>query len=458
MSCEHDSTGVQPKRVEPAQAPSPTSKAPCLRETGPLSKGSPEGDARTTSHAWRGYLVVVLALILIKTVVIAWGVYAGRYGELSLRDYERNYHHHRIIGRYEDPARFDFFELWVVSDAQWYNAIAQDGYPSREQFDIDDVTTRPKLIATTDTQLKYVFFPLWPLTIRVVQVVIREVNAAGFFAANLISLIALVGLYGFLARRVGARAAFWTVVLFAASPFALFFHVPFTESLFLLLAVLTLVTCERRWWFPCGVCIGLGMVTRPNGIALVAIPLVYTVVEAVRCPGWLRTQFPRMLGLLVAVLPPAVFLWHNAAKAGDPFYFTQATDWWGYHEGTLWANLCHNTYETAAEFTRLPWHGFHRSKLDFIVLGLSVVVLLLGLRVVPLHYAAYAGCVLLIPLLAKDLMSYCRYALLAWPLFLVLVLLVREEFRRWVFGALSVVFLLGQMTNVAAFVNWHWVG
>ena len=200
------------------------------------------------------------------------------------------------------------------------------------------------------------------------------------------------------------------------------------------------------------------MVTRPNGVALVAIPLVYMVVEAARSPGWLRGQFPRMLGLLVAALPPAVFLWHNAVKTGDPFYFTQATDWWGYHEGTLRANLWHNTCVTAAEFTRLPWHGFHRSKLDFIVLAVSAVVLLFGFRAVPLHYTVYAGAVLLIPLLAKDLMSYSRYALLAWPLFLIPVVLVRDEFRRWVFGILSVLFLLGQMTNMAAFVNWHWVG
>ena len=420
-----------------------------------LSRADRSDPSRPT---WHGYLAVALVVLLIKSVAITTGICSALYGEFSRRDYERNYHHHRLIRRYEDPARFDFFELWVVSDAQWYNAIAEDGYPWRAQFDTDDVTSRPKLIATTDTQLKYVFFPFWPLTIRATRVLTRDVNAAGFLAANLISLTALAILYGFLAHRVGVRASFWAVTLLAASPFAIFFRVPFTESLFLLLAVLTFVTCERRQWLFAGICIGLGMVARPNGIALVTVPLVYAGVETVRDPRWLRGHFPRMLGLLIAAVPLAIFLWHNAVKTGDPFYFTQATDWWGYDEGTLWANLWHNTYETAVQFTRLPWHGFHRSKLDFIVLGVSAVVLLLGVRAVPLHYSVYAGAVLLIPLLAKDLMSYSRYALLAWPLFLVPVVLVRDELRRWVFGVLSVLFLLGQMTNMAAFVNWHWVG
>ena len=359
--------------------------------------------------AWRGLVAVLLVMLAIKAVVIGWGVHAALHGELSKRDYERNYHHHRLIGRYESPLRFDFFELWVVSDAQWYASIAEEGYPSRVQFDEDDITVHPKLITTTDKQLKYVFFPLWPLTIRAGQWLISDVNAAGFVMANLVSMIAMAVLYGFLARRRDPHAAFWTVVLLSASPFAIFLHVPFTESLFLLLVVLTFVTCERRWWLAAGAVIGLSMVTRPNGIALLTVPLVYGVVETLRQPRRLRVESARLLGLFVVALVPVVlFLWHNVVKTGDPFHFARATGWWGYDQGTLWANLWHNTYETAAEFTRLPWHGFHHSKLDFIVLTISGILVLAGLRCVPPHYTAYAAAVLLIPLLTKDLMSFSR--------------------------------------------------
>ena len=46
---------------------------------------------------------------------------------------------------------------------------------------------------------------------------------------------------------------------------------------------------------------------------------------------------------------------------------------------------------------------------------------------------------------------------MAWPVFHVPVVLVRRKFRGWVFGVLSLVFL-AQMSNMADFVNWHWVG
>ncbi len=125
----------------------------------------------------------------------------------------------------------------------------------------------------------------------------------------------------------------------------------------------------------------------------------------------------------------------------------------------MWANLWHNTYETALSYSGLPWHGFHRSQLDFTVLALSSLVWLVGLRVLPLHYSIYSLAILTIPLLTKgDLMSFSRYALPAWPLFLVPVLMVRETFRAWTFAVLSILFLFFQILNVSEFVNWHWVG
>ncbi len=276
---------------------------------------------------WRGLAIVTLAVILIKLVVVAAGVCAAHHGTLSRRDYEQNSHHHKLISRWQDPQDIRFFDLWVASDAQWYNAIAEQGYPTREQFDTGSPVYNPKLIAEKDTQLKYAFFPLWGLTIRAMQTLFSDVHAAGFIAANILSLAALLILYGFMCHRAGPQTAFWTVVLYVASPFGLFLHVPFTESLFLLLAVLTFVACERGSWWLTGVCVGLGVVTRPNGIAMSVIPAAFVFVEVIRQPGWLRGQFPRALGILVAVVPLALFLWHNAAQTGNAYVFAEVINW-----------------------------------------------------------------------------------------------------------------------------------
>jgi Gpi18-like mannosyltransferase len=409
-------------------------------------------------RAWPGYVALILAVLVIKAAVIGCGAWSGRACPIDRGSYERNYHHREIIGRYQSPPHFDFFELWVVSDAQWYTAIAEHGYPSRDEFPKGGKRPLPKRIATTDTQLKYVFFPLWPLTIRATQLLVPDVNAAGFVAANVLSLVAMALLYGFLARRAGRQVAFWSVVLMAASPFAMFFDVPFTESLFLLLVVLTFMACERRRWILTGVCIGLAAVTRPNGIALLLVPPTYFVARAIRQRRWSWKEAAKLLWLAVAAIPPGLYILLNAVKTGNPFYFCEATGWWGYDQGTLWENLVNNTYHALLRFDQLAWHQFHSSQLDIIVLVIWVSLLVIGLRLVPLHYSIYAAAVILVPLLTKDLMSFSRYAVVAWPVFYVIAVALRDKARRWVCGVLSLILLIGQFGNIAAFVNWYWVG
>lgn len=429
-------------------------------ETAPISI-EVAGNVRSSGSAAlrRGTLLLLAVLLAIKTLMAVGGVYFAKHGQLSLRDYQRNYHHHRLIGRYVNPAAFNFFELWVASDAQWYLAIAEDGYPTRERFKNQGRSRGPKLIANTDERLKYAFFPLWPVTIRVARWVIRDWYAAAYVAANLLSLAALMLLFRLLAQKMSRQAAFWSVVLLAASPFAMFLHVPFTESLFLLLSVLTFQACAARRWWLAAVWVGLALVTRPNGLALTIVPPLALAgdIWRDRARPWRRVG-SLLFGAMLAAIPPGLFLWHNAARTGDAFYFSRAIEWWGYDEGGYWHNLYSNTYRKLVEFPDLPWHGFHRSKMDCLVLALAGVLLVLGVRRLSLTEWAFAAAVLVIPLLTKnDLMSFSRYALMAWPLATVPVGLVRPAVRSWTFALVAVVFLALQLWCVHEFVNWRWV-
>ncbi len=406
----------------------------------------------------RDYAALVVAVIVMRGIVIGWGFRAAHVESIDAHDYQHNYHHHRLSPRLEEPRRFEFFELWTASDAQWYLSIAESGYPSRNEFDDDGVTPRPKLIAQTDTRLKYVFFPMWPAVIRAANLLFKNAEAAGFVMANLCSLAAMISLYQFLLRRASASIAFWSVVLLASSPMGLFYCVPFTESLFLLLAVCVFMASEKRRWLIAGSLIGLAGITRPNGIFLMIVPVTFFLAEAVRQRRW-QWQNAKHLGwLAVVVVPLAAHVAFCAAKTGDPFYFATASEWWGYNQLKPLENLVHPTVESFRDFRDMPWHGTHRSKVDFMVLALSCILAAVGLRVLPAHYTAYAAVAIVVPLLTKDLMSFSRYMVTAWPLFHLPVVLIREEHRRWVLGLVVALFLVAQMMNMALFVNWHWVG
>lgn len=430
--------------------------APATEEVVPLSTS----DAPEAVDRWKGYGLggVALFVVLIKACAILCGIGSAHLATLLHRAYEVDYHHYQHIARWKDEQDLRFFELWVASDAQWYLAIAENGYPDRQDLAATERSDLRMIERRRDAVLKYAFFPAWPMVIRATQFLIADVNAAGFVASNVLSFVALLVLYRLVAARMGREIGFWTTILFAASPFAMFLHVPFSESLFLLLAVLTFVACARESWWMVGILVGLGVVTRPNGIAMGAVPVAYLIVQGVRRPDWLRAQFPKVCWLAVAAVPLGLFLWHNHVKTGNAFQFAKVISWWGYGDTTMPENLWANTVGSVLRFSELPLHNFHASKVDVAVLVLAVAAWFAGLRKLPLHYSVYALCIIAIPLLTKsDLMSYSRYVLMAWPLWCALVASVPARWRTRVCAGLGVVFLLFQMVNVDGFVNWYWV-
>lgn len=196
------------------------------------------------------------------------------------------------------PARFD---------SGWYAGIARLGYQRDRQF---------------DRQRNIAFFPAFPMLMRPV---------GSFFGANaptlpgdkrllrmlwggvIVSLAAFLWALYYLSRLgqllAGDAAARHGPLLLAAYPFAIFFSVPYTESLFLLAAVGAFFHFHRGDWIRAsawGLVVGL---SRPNG-AFVSIALAVLALEQVRrlrAPGepllpaaWFR---PLGVRLLVASMP-----------------------------------------------------------------------------------------------------------------------------------------------------------
>jgi Gpi18-like mannosyltransferase len=406
----------------------------------------------------RVYLALLSLILGVKTLAIGWGAYHAHHSALSVSDYENNYHHHRVIARYKNPADIRFFELWVAADPQWYFAIADSGYPTRAELDKPPIATRPKLISQMDRHLRYVFFPLWPVTIFLFHVIIPELFAAGFVAANVISTAALLGVFS-LFRRLDAGAAPWALLLYVAWPFALFLHLPFSEPLFLGISVLVFWASQERRWFLAGLFAGLAVVTRPTGIALLSVPLICFLAPVIRARRFSRRDAFSLLCLSSALLPLAALLIHHGMRVGDPLFFTHVNEWWGYDSGAWLSNFLANTIGTAETFALRPWHGFHYSRIDFLVLVAAGIGCFFALRSLPLHYNVYSISIILIPLVTKgDLMSFCRYSLLAWPLFLLPARLMRGRVRAWACGVAGAASLVGQLFWMGRFVNWQWVG
>jgi Mannosyltransferase (PIG-V) len=151
-------------------------------------------------------------------------------------------------------------------DAQHYLAIAWDGY----------VHSHAGLPPANEAPA---FFPLYPGVVHVlsgfgagpgaVLIVAYAVSLSCFFAA-------LTLLHRLAAIEIGERYAKPALMLLAFFPAALFFGIPYSESLFLLLAVGAFYAARSGRWAVAGVALALASATRVPGLLLVVpVALLY---------------------------------------------------------------------------------------------------------------------------------------------------------------------------------------
>jgi hypothetical protein len=204
-------------------------------------------------------------------------------------------------GNWDRPEFHDLgwaLDVWARWDTEWFVKIAQHGY------DVADGAAA--------------FFPLYPLLLALVgSAVGGHYVLAGVVVALAAAYVAFVLLHTVATERLGEEGARRAVLYLAISPLALFLGAAYSESLYLMLALLSFVLAERGRFAAAGVACGLALLTRSAGVALV-LPLLL-----IAWPSW-RAMARLLPGFALFALYPAIL----SSSVGDPWAFVGAQKAW----------------------------------------------------------------------------------------------------------------------------------
>jgi Mannosyltransferase (PIG-V) len=372
------------------------------------------------------------------------------------------------------------FARW---DSVWYLAIAQGGYAHQPP--------------------RTAFFPLYPLVLRGLGVVIQSDLVAGVLVSLVAFGIGLTMLYRLVALDLGEELARITVMLIAFCPMAYFFSAVYSESLYLALSVGCLLSARLGRWGSAGLLGGLAAASRNSGVVLIVpVVLMYLygpradraapvrgAIEKTHTGVWkiatgergawrrLLPRHPLSWSILWALLIPAglgAYLGWLALKTGDglaPFHVQQvwfrhfAGPFGGVWDGAVAAwdglrQLVHGPpppiYFTKAGGDPLMVAGQNLMLFAFLVLG--AIACVGAFRRLPVAYGGYALVSLAMPLsypvTPQPLASLPRYEVVVFPLFMWGAIWVAQ--RRLVVPAVaSLAVLLGLFT--AEFATWRFV-
>jgi hypothetical protein len=339
-------------------------------------------------------------------------------------------------------------------DSVWYVAIAQNGY------------------AGPDENAKAAFFPLYPLLMRGLGWVVGSPLIAGMLISLGCFLAALVLLHRLATIELGPAHAHGTLLIVAFFPTAFFFSAVYTESLFLLLTVATLLAARQGRWAWAGALGGLAACTRNTGLLLL-VPVALLFLYGPRAdrlpdapPGASRLRprhppTPQLLWLGLIPLGLGAYLTYAAIALGDAFAPFHAQRLWFRHFEPLGAVV--DGVRAAAEGLRLIVDGTSdpvvaQNVLLLGFLAFALVALAGVLRRLPFAYGAYVTVALAValsyPVDAQPLMSLPRYVAVLFPLHMWLARWSIERGRLERTVAVSAV-LLGVLG--AQFARWGFV-
>jgi hypothetical protein len=396
-----------------------------------------------------------------QAIVAAWAAHTMRpLGRPAVPDVPVR--EHTGIGRL-------LFDPWQNWDGQWFLEVARSGYG---------------LEGTA------AFFPFYPCAIRGAAALFAGDELVAALAVSWLSqAVALVLLARLLFADFGASRATAALLMLVTFPTALFFHAAYSESLFLMLAVATLLCARSSHWLAAGALAFFAILTRSAGVALVPALAVEAWSQAAardgRAATWKslfaaggmrclrRVPASVFASLALALLALPALLGGFELALGDAWAFQEAQRLWERRASAPWTSLIDGVRVVlpgepwtlaplSGGFPRLEQYpgGFLESSLYNLVvavfaLGLAAV----ALRRLPPVYGAYVIAGLLVPLTtASQLMplySMPRFVAVLFPLFVALAALLEDKpLPRTL---LIATFASVQGFAVARFAIWYWV-
>lgn len=325
----------------------------------------------------------------------------------------------------------DFFRsnyLWwslANFDGEHYLAIAKYGYQLRSGFP------------------QYAFFPLFPLLIKAMTIIVRDYYLAALLVSQLSLWVALV----YLTKWANSLKLANPSLPLLLSTGAIFLASIYTEPLFIMLAAMTMYFSERKWWGRAVLTTALSTATRVNGIFLV----IFLFIKLLKSRKTILTSIIYCLTSISGLLGYMIFL---QVKTGDMFAWFHAQGAWGKAVATsplttLISYLRAITLDFSPDLTHLT---------VVIEVMVTTVALLLFLSLLRRHlldsaYWLYLGGNLALPLATGSLGSMPRFFLTLFPLLLVVPALSKPSKTLYYIFSIT-----ASVIGVILFTRGYWYG
>lgn len=278
-------------------------------------------------------------------------------------------------------------------------------------------------VAQGEQRIFLVFFPLYPILIRLSTVDLNYINLSALLVSNISSIIGFTYLFKLAKFDFDDNVAKKAVLYISIFPTAYFLSAPYTEGLFFALTIGSIYYARSAKWPLAGILSLFAALTRLAGLLL--LPVLF--VEYFNQKEWkLRRIDLNTFWLSLAVIGFLIYLNINNQVSGNPFmfmYYQQNPPWYNTINPLLGLTRAWG-WATTAAFPENITIG--AAPLAFGVVGLLAILAGLKLRF-RLSYNVYMLFTWLLSVSTGWWISVPRYVLAMFPMFILFGLLTNRK-------------------------------
>ncbi len=326
---------------------------------------------------------------------------------------------------------------WANFDGEHFLSIAKFGYKPLEQA----------------------FFPLYPALMSLLQIDLVDTRYNPFFnlvfigliISHLAFLVALLFLWKLIKEDYSGQTSFGTILVMLLFPTSFYFGAVYSESIFLLLTVLSFYFARRSNWWLAGIFGFFASLTRVFGVLLLPALLIEAYQQ--------KQSYKKIIGLALIPLGLLSYMIYDWYFFGDPlaFYNLQTVVGEQHQKGiVLLPQVLYRYIRILLTFD--PANILYQTiLLEFFVGILFFILPIYGfIKKVRLSYLFYAFTGFLLTTVQGSFSSLPRYVIVLFPSFLILYLIFsKSSLPLKIILALGALILLGFETML--FLKGYWV-
>lgn len=365
----------------------------------------------------------------ISTILLLWLLVVNIFGWLVVNRFNLKPDTAYTWIEQSDDSRIkntNLVNLHAQWDSFWYQDIATNGYHLNESNTLSNI----------------VFFPVYPALIYLFSAVLGlEVVLAGW-VISIASLIGAVFVFYKLVKEFHPELDPETPIFYLLIfPTAFFLNAVYTESLFLMLSLLTFYYAFKGKFWQAGAFGLLASLTRVTGV-LLFLPVAYEYFRQTPYKEWIKIK---ALSLLLIPLGTFVFFGYHYVKFGDFFLFLKVESAWG----------------RAFVFNKEHFSALTNSARANLIIDFGFGVFAAAMSIIVfkkrwIAYGLYVIATIVVAISSGSLMSIGRYILVLFPIYIMLanISLKNKQFEK--LYTLVSILLFG--LNITLFVNGYWAG